>query len=79
MLWNAGQKRIGAEARDRLAELYLAARDGYISAQVLLRKARAKGDHVPSYARPPTPPKGLAQLMRDFPSMTSREPSEFRN
>ena len=34
MLWEAGQARIGREGRERLAELYVGVRDGYVAGNV---------------------------------------------
>ena len=79
MLWTAGQRRIGREGRERLAELYVGVRDGYVAGNVGLGKAKARGGaHVPSYLRPDaeqrraTAQRGLAQLLRDFPSHVGR-------
>ncbi len=76
MLWAAGQRRTVREGRERLAELYVGVRDGYVAGNVALGKAKAKGgrSHVPAYARPEaegratTAKRGLEQLRRDFPA-----------
>jgi hypothetical protein len=82
MLWVAGQKRVGREGRERLAELYVGVRDGYVAGNVATGKAKARGDaHVPSYVRPDAEQRramakrGLGQLLRDFPGnvATGRE------
>ena len=79
MLWTAGQRRIGREGRERLAELYVGVRDGYVAGNVGLGKAKAHGGaHIPSYLRPDTEQRrataqhGLAQLLRDFPGFVAR-------
>jgi hypothetical protein len=69
-LWDAGQRRVVREGRERLAELYVGVRDGYVAGNVATGKARwSGGDHIPSYVRPErsSSGRGLAQLMRDFP------------
>lgn len=84
MLWQQGQARLGRESKERLSEIYLAVRDGYVTAQVDLKKATAHGSTVPSYARPDAEEearlgsRGLAQLMADFPGQTERG-REFSN
>lgn len=82
MYWAAGQKRLGREARERLAELYVGVRDGYVAGLVASGQAKARGDsHVPGYAKPDpgaTKPRGLAELVADFPGAVSNR-SEFRN
>ena len=79
MLWTAGQRRTVREGRDRLAELYVGVRDGYVAGNVATGKAKARGDaHIPSYLRPDgeqrraTASRGLAQLQRDFPGFVAR-------
>lgn len=50
MLWNAGQKRISREGRDRLAELFVAARDAAVDVLVTTGQAKPKGKwRRPSY------------------------------
>jgi hypothetical protein len=82
MLWTAGQRRVGREGRERLAELYVGVRDGYVAGNVGLGKAKARGNaHLPSYVRPDVEQRqsmakrGLGQLLRDFPGnvATGRE------
>jgi len=82
MLWEAGQQRIGREGRERLAELYVGVRDGYVAGNVATGKAIASGGgHIPSYVRPDPEQshamaqRGLGQLLRDFPGnvATGRE------
>ena len=74
MLWKAGQSRVAREGRERLAELYVGVRDGYVAGNVATGKAKARGSaHIPSYVRPDAEQRramakrGLAQLARDFP------------
>lgn len=75
MLWHAGQKRVSREARDRLAELYVGVRDGYVAATV--QNAR-----MPDYAKPDSgravSRRGLRQLIADFPGAVAGKP-EFTN
>ncbi len=79
MLWTAGQRRLAREGRERLAELYVGVRDGYVAGNVATGKAKAHGGaHVPSYLRPDaeqrssTATRGLGQLLRDFPGHVAR-------
>ena len=74
MLWTAGQRRVVREGRERLAELYVGVRDGYVAGNVAVGKAKAHGGaHLPSYLRPDAEARqamakrGLGQLRRDFP------------
>jgi len=74
MLWGAGQQRTVREGRERLAELYVGVRDGYVAGNVAVGKAKARGNaHVPAYLRPDAEQRramakrGLGQLVRDFP------------
>lgn len=67
MLWRAGQARVTRENRDRLTELYVGVRDGYLAAEVAVGRVRSRGDSTPAYARRDTARNGLAALMRDFP------------
>ena len=83
MLWTAGQRRVAREGRERLAELYVGVRDGYVAGNVATGKAKARGDApIPPYARPDAEARramatrGLAQLARDFPANVGGE-SEF--
>ena len=83
MLWTAGQRRTVREGRERLAELYVGVRDGYVAGNVATGKAKAKGGrgHLPTYLRPEAEgrgalaKRGLAQLRADFPGFvaTGRE------
>jgi hypothetical protein len=52
MLWNAGQKRVGSERKERLTEIYVGTRDGQIAALLATGQAKARGDITPSYVRP---------------------------
>lgn len=69
MLWDASQQRVTRESRDRLTELYVGVRDGYVAAEVMVGRVKwTGGDGTPTYARSErAPARGLAQLMRDFP------------
>ena len=85
MLWTAGQRRTVREGRERLAELYVGVRDGYVAGNVGLGKAKARGGaQVPSYLRPDPEQRrsmatrGLSQLLRDFPGHVARG-TEFTN
>ncbi|HSW41751.1 MAG TPA: hypothetical protein VLM76_04510 [Patescibacteria group bacterium] len=84
MLWTAGQQRMVREGRERLTELYVGVRDGYVAGNVATGKARARGDPTPAYARPDAEARrvlarrGLGQLIRDFPGNVGGEP-EFMN
>jgi hypothetical protein len=56
MLWNAGQKRIYREGRDRLAELFVAARDAAVDVLVTTGQAKPKGTwRRPSYIESEAP------------------------
>lgn len=81
MLWDAGQQRVQREARDRLAELYVGVRDGYVAGNVATGKAKwSGGEHVPAYARPDVPvlrspevrDRTLAKLGAMFPGIVQR-------
>ncbi len=85
MLWTAGQRRTMREGRERLAELYVGVRDGYVAGNVAVGKAKPRGDaHIPSYVRPDAEQRramakrGLGQLVRDFPSHVAAG-TEFTN
>ena len=85
MLWTAGQQRTVREGRERLAELYVGVRDGYVAGNVATGKAKARGNaHIPSYVRPDAEQRramakrGLSQLVADFPGNVGGEP-EFMN
>lgn len=83
MFWQAGQARIARESRDRLIELYVGARDGYLAGEVALRRAKLRGSAEPSYVRraqaetttrrsPAVRDRALAKLATMFPGMVSR-------
>ena len=85
MLWTAGQQRVMREGRERLAELYVGVRDGYVAGNVATGKAKARGDaHIPAYVRPDAEQRramaqrGLGQLRRDFPGHVAQG-TEFTN
>jgi len=83
MLWTAGQQRTVREGRERLTELYVGARDGYIAGNVAIGKAKARGDIRPAYARndrptlrsPAARDRALAKLGLMFPGMVRRTDS----
>jgi len=85
MLWDAGQERIAREGRERLAELYVGVRDGYVAGRVAGGASTWKGggEHVPSYARSDVPVQRspavrdstLAKLGAMFPGMVRRADS----
>jgi hypothetical protein len=88
MLWHAGQQRITRESRDRLAELFVTARDAGMDVLVSSGQATPKGRwKLPSYirgeaprARPVAPPKAdreatLAKLAEMFPDAVRRAAS----
>lgn len=83
MFWTAGQKRMEREDRKRLTELYVGVRDGYLAAEATVGRVTMRGDATPSYAQPDpaqrrvSAARGLAQLMRDFPSSVSKGPAEM--
>lgn len=84
MLWNAGQARQARESRDRLVELYVGVRDGYVSANVALNRAKFRGGYeVPRYVRqasadevvrrsPEIRDRALAKLGAMYPGMVRR-------
>jgi hypothetical protein len=77
--FEAGQRRVQRESKQRLVEGYVAARDAYVSGNVIVGKAKAKGDHTPKYAQVDKAKRGLSALMRDLPGTVSRRDSELRN
>jgi hypothetical protein len=83
MLWNAGQRRISREGRDRLAELFVTARDAGMEVLVRSGQAKPKGTwRLPSYVqadgpqRPANPTADrdamLAKLAGMFPDAVRR-------
>jgi hypothetical protein len=64
MLWDAGQQRVTREGRERLAELYVGVRDGYLAGEVAIGRAKVRGDALPAYARGP-------ELVRDPAARTA--------
>ena len=82
MLWQAGQERVAREGRDRLAELFLAARDAALDVLVSTGQAKPKGTwRLPSYLRSAAPAKKptapdrdamLAKLAGMFPGNVTR-------
>lgn len=84
VLWDAGQARHARESRDRLVELYVGVRDGYVSANVTLNRARFRGGYqAPRYVRaeraeevvrrsPTVRDQELAKLGAMFPGMVRR-------
>ena len=58
VLWDAGQQRTAREGRERLTELYVGVRDGYVAGNVSVGRAKWKGGgQIPAYAKtnPETP------------------------
>jgi hypothetical protein len=83
MLWDAGQARTSRETRDRMTELYVGVRDGYVAGNVALRRARWKGGgSVPAYVAerpdarvrrsPEIRDRALAKLGAMYPGMVRR-------
>jgi hypothetical protein len=71
MLWDAGQERATREARERLAELFVASRDASLEVLVSTGQAKARGSwHLPTYVsaertqRRGTPAERDAMLVR---------------
>ena len=84
MLWTAGQRRVEREGRERLAELYVGVRDGYVAGNVATGKAKARGSaHIPAYVQPDREQRralarrGLRQLAADFPAHVADDEPEF--
>jgi hypothetical protein len=85
MLWDAGRQRVSREGRERLAELYVGVRDGYLAGNVAAGKATwtGGGDHTPTYARVDLPTLRsptirdvtLSQLGIMFPGIVKRADS----
>lgn len=70
MLWEAGQARITRESRGRRAELYEAARDAVLAADIAVGRAKPRGVYrMPAYAQPERDPEaakaGLQRLVAD--------------
>jgi len=84
VLWAAGQKRVVREGRERLSELYVGMRDGYIAGEVAIGRAKSQSG-IPDYARGDPEQRdvqtrrGLADLMRDFPGNVEPGSREFMN
>ncbi len=90
MLWEEDQRRIVRERRDRMVELFQAARDAQISADILVGRVKSRGgDGTPAYARPmrgesrdavPRSPqirdRALAALGAMYPGMVRRHGAE---
>ena len=82
MLWDAGQERVGREARERLAAIFTGVRDGYLFAQVASGRSTWSGPAPrPSYlADAREAPSAAAQAMtlarlaRQFPGAVVRGP-----
>lgn len=86
MLWDAGQQRITRESRERLTELYVGVRDGYVAGNVMVGRAKWKsGSGSPSYVEaqpradiqrsPAIRDMALAELGAMFPGMVRRSDS----
>jgi hypothetical protein len=83
MLWDAGQQRTTREGRDRLTELYVGVRDGYVAGNVAVGRAKWKGGAgTPAYVEraqrpdiqrsPAIRDMALAQLAEAFPGIVRR-------
>ena len=81
MLWDAGQRRIAREQRERLAELFTASRDAALDVLVSTGQAKAKGawrrpHYLTSDAQPSRSPetrdRALASLALMFPGVVRR-------
>jgi hypothetical protein len=78
MLWWAGQKRVGREARERMTELYVGVRDGYLAARLGSKVGQPDYTHPDSGA--PRARRGLTQLLGDFPGVEhGAVPGRFEN
>jgi hypothetical protein len=84
MLWNAGQERVARESRERLTELFVAARDAALDVLVSTGQAKAKGSwRLPAYISSDRPSQRspaardatLAKLSVMFPGMVRRADS----
>lgn len=73
MLWKVGQQRETREHRERMAAMFVAARDADLDVGVATGRLTPKGAwHQPPYIDSPeqrsaTTRRGLAQLIADFP------------
>jgi hypothetical protein len=70
MLWDAGQERIARESRWRRAELYEAARDAVLAADIAVGRAKPRGVYrLPAYVQPERDPEvaraDLRRLLAD--------------
>lgn len=82
-LWDAGQRRIARENRDRLAELYTGVRDGVLAADVAVGRAKPVGTwKTPAYLpatevqrSPESRDAALAKLGRMIPGIVRRSDS----
>ena len=83
MLWDAGQQRTAREGRERLTELYVGVRDGYVAGNVSVGRAKWKGgSQVPAYAEHTNRPviqrspairdEALAKLGAMYPGIVRR-------
>lgn len=65
MLWEAGQERIARESRWRRTELYEAARDAVVAADIAVGRAKARGIYrLPAYAQPELDPEAARADLR---------------
>jgi hypothetical protein len=61
MLWEAGQRRVVREGRERLTELFVGVRDGYVAGLVASGQAKPRGSNrAPDYARADAAPPSAA-------------------
>lgn len=79
MLWDAGQERVAREGRERLRELHIGVRDGYVAGEVAIGRARYSGSGKPGYLGgievvhdPARQDATLARLARMFPGQVGR-------
>jgi hypothetical protein len=83
VLWVAGQKRVAREGRERLAELFVGVRDGYLAAEGYIGdRIKMRGGGIPAYARGEAPTQSIeaqratfARLARMFPGAIQRRSS----
>jgi hypothetical protein len=80
MLWNAGQKRVSRQGRDRLAELFVAARDAAMDVLVSTGQATPKGTwRRPSYIESEAPQRPAAKTTADRDAMLAQLSAAFPN
>jgi hypothetical protein len=77
MLWDAAQRRLSRESRDRRAELFVAVRDAEIAAEISTGRVKPRGIYrLPSYLEPErdadSARRGLRNLAERFGANVSR-------